>query len=145
MTKHKFPNIDDVDIPITKENEIPVYKISQGYQHEIIINSVSELCKPHFHKTNDVVFTFLYKNPNKTFTRQQIEDGIGTSFSKPFNTILNELKFTGEFRKIFFPHVSKNAIEFRNPINTNDLIAAGVDQDKLFKRVIDLKAYRNKF
>ncbi len=129
---------------MTKENEIAIYRISQGYQHEIIINGSGLLRKPHFHKTNDLVFSFLLKHPNKTFTRQQIEEAIGTSMGKSFNTILNELKFTGEFRKIFFPHVSKNAIEFRNPVNTNDLIAAGVDDQKVMERLMNLKTYRNK-
>ena len=60
-------------------------------------------------------------------------------------TILNELKFKGELRKIFFPHVSKNAIEFRNPISTNDLIDAGVEDMNVMQRLMEMKTYQNKF
>lgn len=49
------------------------FYITQDYHHEIIINDSYELCRPHFKGINDLVFTFLYSNPNKAFTRKGIE------------------------------------------------------------------------
>ena len=129
-----------LDVPARK----PMFYITQGYRHEIIINDHYELHKPHFKSINDLVFGFLYKNSNKTFTKKEIEDSIGRSMGKSFNTILNELGFKGELRRLFFPNVSKIAIEFKNNHHFDNLISARTDQNKLENQILQLKRWEDK-
>lgn len=123
----------------------PVYFITQGYQHEIVINHAFEIHKPHFNKANDLVFSFLYKNPNKVFTRKQIEEAIGVSIGKSFNIILNELGFKGALRKLFFPNVSKVAIKFKDKVYMEDIYRARIDENKLENQIMSLKIWKDKF
>ncbi len=97
-----------------------VYKIIYTKQRQIILNDDTQIANPDFNSENDLVFSFLYENPHKRFTKEQIEKAIGGKLNKDFHKIIENLGFEGDTKKVFFS-VSKNAIEFRNPITKQDL------------------------
>ncbi len=92
---------------------------------QVLLNDMFQLAKPNFDSENDLVFGFLYKNPNKTFSKKNIEQELKTSITKDFHKIVENLGFKGDLAKIFFS-TSKNSIMFRNPVSSNELEQMGI-------------------
>jgi predicted transcriptional regulator len=129
----------------TKSDSLPIaYTIKSTYRHEIVINNKYQLRKPQYGRTNDLVFCYLVQNANRSVSKEEVEKAIGKSTGKPFNTILNELGFVGELRRLFFPNVSKSAIECRNNLTQQDLLAAKIDEKKLDGQLKKLKIWEDK-
>ncbi len=94
---------------------------------EILLNNSYQIAKPDFDSENDLVFDYLYKHPNEKFTKEQIEAELRIKLAKSPHKIIENLGFTGVLRKAFFS-VSKNSIQFRNPVKSKDLAASVVAQ-----------------
>lgn len=107
------------------------YEVVFSKQREIMVNGIV-IARPDFNSENEVVFWFLYENPNKKHTRQDIEKVIGRQLTKTLHKIIENLGFRNDFRKAFFD-VSKNSILFRNPLKQEDLEALGIQQLKFPK------------
>lgn len=107
-----------------------VYEITYTPSREILLNKTYQLAKPNFNTENDLVFTFLYKNPHKTYTRVQLEEQIKTKLTKDFHKIVENLGFKGDLRRMFFS-VSETSITFKNPITQEDLEALGIQKIKI--------------
>jgi hypothetical protein len=71
--------------------------------------------KTTFNGENDLVFDLVYRNPNKTYTRKQVEVEICQDLKKELDKIVENLGFISELRRAFFD-VSSKAIRFRNPV-----------------------------
>ncbi len=100
------------------KNEV-MYQIIYTKQRQVLMNN-AQISKPDFNSENDLVFSFLYKNPNKRLTIEEIEKAIGGKLTKSLHKIVENLGFEGDTKKVFFS-VSKTAIEFRNPIKNKNL------------------------
>lgn len=98
---------DDVLYRVTFENR------------EIMVNRF-RVCKPHFDSENDVVFEYLFKNPGRKIDLTEIETATKRTLNKKLYDIVRTLGFKNELKDIFFPHVSKTAIEFVNPVTEAD-------------------------
>lgn len=115
----------------TKEIELSspeaiVYWIDYSEKsREIRINNLL-LSKPDFDSKNEIVFTYLYNNPNKRIDKKEIEKETKEPINKRLHNIINELGFSGELKKAFFS-ISKTSIEFRNPIKRKDLQDLGIN------------------
>lgn len=107
-----------------------VYEITYSPWREVLLNKDIKLSKPDFDSENDIVFNYLYKNPNKKIYRDGIEKEEGREISKSLHKIVENLGFKGDLKKVFF-QVSKNAICFNNPITKEDLEALGISKIKL--------------
>lgn len=108
----------------------PVYKLRYSEKtREILINNFL-LAKPDFDRENERVFTYVYRNPNKRISVKEIERHYNTKLVKSLHKILENLGFTGEFKKAFFD-VSSKSIRFRNPVTKEDLEELGIRYLKL--------------
>jgi len=88
---------------------------------EIVLNDIFLLSKPNFTSTNEIVFRYLYNNPNKQITKSDLEtNATREPFSKSLHEIVQELGFKKDLKTVFF-NVSKTNITFRNPISNKDL------------------------
>lgn len=96
---------------------------------EILINNFL-LAKPDFNSENEVVFSYLNKNANRTVSTDELEKQVGGKLKKPIHNILRDLGFTGKFAKAFFS-ASKNGVVFRNPITYQDLKDLGIERIKI--------------
>lgn len=108
-----------------------VYEITYTKSREVLLNKLLLISKPDFNSENDLFFSFLYENPNKTFKISEIEAKIGT-LTKDIHKILENLGFTGDIRKVFI-NASKTSICFSNPITRSDLEKLGINIIKLPK------------
>lgn len=71
---------------------------------------------PDLDSENDLVFGYVYKNPNRTIRLREIEDGIKQSVNKRLTDIMRDVGFKGDLRRVFFKGVTKTSLYFVNPI-----------------------------
>ena len=126
--KQKANKIDEKDVKDTpkqkttkktEEKSEVMYQITYTKQRQVLMNN-AQISKPDFNSENDLVFSFLYENPNRRISREEIEKAVGGKLTKSLHKIVENLGFEGDTKEVFFS-VSKNAIEFRNPIAKKDL------------------------
>ncbi len=108
--------------PVNKTGEINeiVHQITYTKHRQILMNDDVQIGNPDFNSENDLVFSFLYENPNRRITVEEIENKIGGKLTKTLHKIVENLGFEGDTKKLFFS-VSKGVIEFRNPVTKKDL------------------------
>lgn len=111
-----------VDIHQKNDNQVCLYISYSDKTREVLLNDVIILAKPNFGSPNDQVFRYLYNNPNKTITKEELQkEATKVTITKTLHAIIKDLKFKKELREIFF-NVSKTKIRFNNPITKQDLI-----------------------
>lgn len=112
--------IEDLDNIIEKANETTLEEsnnrlfIEYRNDRTILLNGKVKISKPNFNNENDLVFNILYKNPNKTFTKDELEAECKIKITKPFSKIIENLGFYRGLKSAFFD-VSKTSIRFHNP------------------------------
>lgn len=126
--KRKADKIDEENVKATpkptiikksqKEDEV-MYQIIYTKQRQVLMNN-AQISKPDFNSENDRVFSFLYENPNRRISIEEIEKAVQGKLTKSLHKIVENLGFEGDTKEVFFS-VSKTAIEFRNPITKKDL------------------------
>jgi hypothetical protein len=102
------------------ESEVCLWISYPDNIREVLLNDIIIISKPNFNSVNDLVFNYLYNNPNKTITKSALERELNTPITKRLHDIVQELGFKKELGKIFFS-VSKTQIAFKNPITKQDL------------------------
>lgn len=113
----------------TGSNSI-VYEIKYTKSREIILNNNFQLAKPTFNSENDLVFNFLISHPNVIYSRKQIQEEIKQDINKEFHKIVENLGFKNDLKRVFFS-ISKNSIEFRNPVTKEDLKSLGLERIRI--------------
>jgi len=101
-----------------KPPDSPTYNYMVTYESRDILLNGKSIARPNFDGENDLVFNYLISNPNKKFTRKQIEEEIKIKLKKTLHKIVENLGFKGDLRKLFF-NVSGSSIQFNNPISTS--------------------------
>ena len=109
-----------------------IYEITYAENRAILLNKHFQLAKPDFNSENDLVFGYLYKNPNKKHSISDIEKAIGNKLNKSLHKIVENLGFKGNLKTAFMD-VTKDTICFRNPIIQDDLDKLGISKIKLPK------------
>lgn len=108
------------------------YAITYTKSRQILLNDFLQLAQPTFNGENDLVFNFLYQNPNKPFSKKQIEVTLSIKIAKPLHKIVENLGFKGDLARAFFA-VSKNSISFKNPVSQDELEQMGIHKIRLSK------------
>ena len=67
-----------------------------------------------------MVFEFIFSNPNRRIEVAEVESATGRALTKRLPEVVRDLGFTNELREMFFPGVSKTAIQFTNPVTRAD-------------------------
>lgn len=94
-----------------------VYWIEYTINREILLNG-KILCRPHPDSPNENLFNYLFNHPNQVIELKKIEESEGRDdISNNIHQKIRDLKFTGNLKKIFFPIVTKQTIQFSNPIS----------------------------
>lgn len=115
----------------SKENETSseagIYEIKYANSREIILNGFL-LSRLNFDSENHIVFEYVYKNPNREISTDEIEENLqGRELSKTLPKIVENWGFTGQLKKVFFD-VSKSKIKFRNPISNKELMDFNIER-----------------
>lgn len=105
-------------------------EITFSKNREILLNKLFLIGKPDFDSENELVFGYLYNNPNKRLSQAEIEEALNAKINKSFHKIIENLGFKGDLKHIFF-QVSKNTILFRNPVTSEELKSLGYTRIKL--------------
>ncbi len=94
---------------------------------EILLNDLFLISKPDFESENDQVFYYLYRNPNKTITKVEVQENFtgNKTLTKDFNKIVENLKFKKDLRRAFFD-ISQDSIKFYNPVSQKRLQELGI-------------------
>ncbi|MFC1626849.1 hypothetical protein ACFL1P_01445 [Patescibacteria group bacterium] len=107
----------------------PVYEVKYSERtREIFVNNFL-VAKPDFDSENERVFTYLYLHPNKKISLEELQQHTG-KLAKTLHKIVENLGFKNEFKTVFFS-VSKQSIQFRNPITKTDLEEIKISHLKL--------------
>lgn len=109
---------------IKSKDNLAYYVRYEPKEYKIFINDFF-LKKLDFNSENELVFNFLFENPNKIFTKKEIEETLKEPLKKELNSIVQNLNFTGDLRKAFF-NVSSKGIKFINPVYKSDLEKIGI-------------------
>jgi hypothetical protein len=108
-------------------------KISGPFKNKdgALLKRSVELASPHLDGENDIVIGFLNKNPNRSFSKAELEKQITKMrrekfvLRKPLFKIPEKLGFTGELS--MFLKGGVRGIRLKNPITRKDLDLAGID------------------
>lgn len=111
-------------------NKGVAYRITYSPKNREILVNEFLLAKPDFNSENEITFSYLYDNSNKTISINEIEKQVGQKLKKSIHEILRDLGFTGSFAKAFFSASNKGVI-FRNPITFQDLKDLKIDFIKI--------------
>lgn len=95
-------------------DETVVYEISYRKNREIVLNGKKVIAKPDFDSENDNFFNYVFERPNIKIDTKELSKIL--TLKKRIPSILADLGFAGDLKKMFFPASSKNAILFINPI-----------------------------
>lgn len=91
-----------------------------------VLGSSRTVARPDFNTVNDNVFAAIYADPGRKFTLDEIRQIANTKTLRSLDKIVEQLKFVGLLRKLFFD-VSKTAIRFRRTVTMGELAALRVD------------------
>ena len=122
--------------------ENPAYLVSFSDKREnraFILNNEYVFSNPRYMGENHKFSEYVFSHQNKDLSRKNMEDELGIKFQKTFHQIINDLGFTGELRRIFFPSVSKDGVLFRDSVSKEELERMEIDQKKLMKDIQGLK------
>lgn len=102
------------------QNQSSTHTITYTTSHEIILDNTYRLSRPNFNGLNERVFSILFDNQGKTFTKKELRELTGEKIDKSLGKIVENLGFTGDLRRMFF-HVSKEAISFSATVSAEEI------------------------
>ena len=106
------------------------YWIDYTKDRFVVLNGEYVICKTQFNSKSDSWFGYIFNNPKKRISLEEIKQKSGEKMGSTFNKLLDHLKFRGQLRKLFFEQ-SKQFIIFDNPVNEEDFERKLIDHKKL--------------
>jgi hypothetical protein len=110
-----------------------VYRITYTFDRRILLNKDILISHPNLLSENDLVFKYVYDNPNRQILRDEIEKEIKMKLLKNIPKIIDNLGFTRDLRRVFFSNSNEKQFYFRNPITREDLDNLGIDRIRFRK------------
>lgn len=113
----------------------------------LILNNKYILSCPRYGNQAYDLFDVIYKNPRRKLTRKFIEKIIKEinqsdyEIKRRIDGLLADLGFKKELRKIFFPHVTQEALFFRNDVFNNELTRSPINNKSLENQIKKLKLF----
>lgn len=95
------------------------YWIDWTKNRDVILNDKYVINTMQLDRVSDCWFDYIFNNPNKKITLQEISKAASSKCSGGFNKFLNNIKFKGQLRKLFFKQ-GKTGIIFHNPITEEE-------------------------
>lgn len=106
------------------------YFITLNKKRQVMLNDTFVLSTPNFAGENESFIEYVIAHPDEKLTKAAMESELKKKLKKSFHSILSDLGFKGEIRKLFFD-ASKNAVQFKNPVLGKELSELGIDKEKL--------------
>lgn len=104
--------------------------------HVVTVNDLV-VSRPDFSSSNDNVIDYLANHPNKAVKIENevmiCEDDSRIPMNKTASKVINQLGFKNLAARIFFPGVSRQMIQFRNPITLSELRKRGYAENLALK------------
>jgi hypothetical protein len=98
----------------------------------VYLNDIFLVSTTKFGFENYEIIKYLLENPNKKITRKELIDNTNLeTVNKSFSKVVENLKFKGDLRKVFFK-VSKTGIILFNPVSMSRLEELGLNHINLF-------------
>ena len=133
--KEKEEKTQVANLPIN--NKVKKYWIDYTTNRCVVLNGKYLINKMQFNRYSDVWFQYLYDNPNKNISLEEIRKKT-TENGDDFIKFLNNIKFKGQLRELFFTQ-GKTGIIFHNPITEEDFNKTLIDVKKLEEKIKKLK------
>ncbi len=87
----------------------------------VMLNDTRTLARLHFNGQNDLVFSYIYENPYRIITLDEIEaNATREPLRKNLHEFVRAFGFSGTLRELFFD-VSKRSIYFRKEVIASDI------------------------
>lgn len=128
--EHKVPQIEigtDTLLP-TPQNS---YYITINNRRKVLLNNTFILSSPNFNGENHQFIEYVLDHPNETLSRGDFLEKGNIKLKKKMHSILGDLGFTGELRKMFFSDVAKSTVRFRNNVLQSQFDELEIDAKKL--------------
>lgn len=108
-------------IEMSAENKASNNKFHIEYKDDRIIrlNGKIELGKPQFGTNNEAIWLFLYENPNKPFTLEELKKETKAELPARMDKVVEKWGFIKGLKSAFFDFSNANgkeAIKFKNPV-----------------------------
>ncbi len=88
---------------------------------QVLLNDNRVLARLNFNGQNDLVFSYIYENPNRIITLDEIEaNATREPLRKNLHEFIRAFGFSGYLRQFFFD-VTKQAIQFRPEVFYADI------------------------
>lgn len=129
---------------LVKISRLPKFYLRFSDDRKLILNDEYLLARTQFSSPNYYFMAYAIKHSGEIITKEKIKTAGGGLITKRFHTILEQLKFNSELKKIFFPNVSNDAAEFRNNLKIKDLKKIKINENGLNKYLKTLQKYKNK-
>jgi len=129
------PELKNINKDIKNKNK--KYWIDYTTNRFVLLNETYIINKMQIGRVSDEWFQYVFDNPNKNITIEEIKEKTkkaGGSFIK----FLNNIKFKGQLRELFFKQGKRNII-FYNPITEADITNKLINIKKLEKEIKKLK------
>jgi len=135
---------------LVSTSRIPEYFIrlyKDGEDISVILNDKYILSKPRYGGPVRNLLDVVYSNPRRKLTRVFIEktientDGVEFRFKRRLDGLLADIGFKKEFKKIFFPAVTQEAIYFRNDVFANEIQSQKINRKILARQFDGLKPF----
>lgn len=128
LPKPQEPNVKA--IPVKDESDVICW-VTFTQTREILLNDVFLIGKPDFDSENEVVFGYLYNNPDRTITLDELKEKLKRDITKTLHKIVENLGFKGDIKNLFF-NISKSSIKFKKQITQKDLDELGLKRIRLY-------------
>lgn len=120
--------------PLVKPDQV-VFRINGHEGRVIIMDEFAERSverhRPNFYTQTDLMFSYIFRNPNRVITLDEVRKNIDRRhLSLTFTHMVSGLKFTGKLRRLFF-RASKSHLIFYNPITVERMQALGISYEDI--------------
>lgn len=144
MTQQHSSTINQLcAVPLVKPDQV-VFRINGHEGRVVLMDEFAERSverhRPNFYSQTDLMFGYIFKNPNRVITLDELRTNIDRRhLSLTFTSVVSELKFTGKLRRLFF-RASKSHLIFYNPITVGRMQALGISYEDIIPYMLE-KSY----
>lgn len=98
------------------------YFIEYRDDRTILLNGKIDIGRPRFNTQSEILFSFLYKHPNETFTLEQLEKETNMEILDKLPKLIDRMGFRRGLKKAFFDihentiNCKKTTVRFRSKI-----------------------------
>ena len=103
------------------------------------------ISRPHFTSDVSEFFQYIYDNPNRLITSEEIDKKAKVKLKKGMDDVLRDLGFRKELAQIFFKEMTNKQVYFRNPVNHGHLKNMEIDMNDIYKTTFTPKRKTAKY